>query len=185
MEMAEALHEQDIPTAYGGRVFMELPQLRQHIRGHYLGDDLSNVADAVEYALVAPPPAAPVLPSADLGVSLDHFRDRALAIEMEIIPQVGPTVDSEDHLRIAISEMRRHIIASLKLCDASYTDFCLDWIEALMVNRGLSADELHRFIESYRNAALKHLDSRGQPILQWLASRLDQLPKELARTEGD
>jgi hypothetical protein len=172
MEMAEALHEHGVPLAYGGKVFNEIPNLRNSIRGHFLGEDIAGVADAVEYALLAPPPPRPEPLTADRAATIRHFCERSAAIELDVLQEMQPLAIDDEYVRIALSELRRHIVASLKLCDPEYLGPCLDWTEKLMINRGMSGAVLRGYLERYLDASRRHLDQRGAPLINWLHQRL-------------
>ncbi|MBT3391987.1 MAG: MerR family transcriptional regulator, partial [Chloroflexi bacterium] len=59
LDVAQTLDKYKIPMAYGGWVFGANPDLREVIPGHYLGDDLRNVAYEVEKKILRPVLLAP------------------------------------------------------------------------------------------------------------------------------
>lgn len=174
LAMATLLQGEGVATAYGGWVFDRIPQLRSRIPGHFLGEHLECVPERVEVLLgmPLPPPAEPL--TAERLATSAHFRERAPLIDAEIGRYLEILGMRGEHLAVAMQQLPSYLAAALSLCDLGYMDPCLSRIEGLLANLGLPDDLLPRYLDAYHHAATLHLDGRGQPILDWLAGRLDQ-----------
>ncbi|HET8708223.1 MAG TPA: MerR family transcriptional regulator, partial [Pseudomonadales bacterium] len=53
--MANAMLNKRIPMAYGGQIFNRVPDLRQRIPAHFLGENLKESIRSIERLLLAPP----------------------------------------------------------------------------------------------------------------------------------
>ena len=173
-ELAALLQKEGVATAYGGWVFNRIPDVRDRIPGHYLGRRLECVPEKMETLMgrSLPPPAEPL--AAERLAALAHFRERGPLIQAEMGRFLEGLDMRGDHLDVALQQLPSHLVAALSLCDLSYMDPCLDWIEGLLANLGLPDGLLPRYLEAYHQAAALHLDDRGKPVFDWLASRLDQ-----------
>ena len=173
-EMAASLQKEGVATAYGGWVFNRIPDLRDRIPGHYLGQRLECVPERMEALMGRPllPPAEP--PAAERLAALAHFREQGPLIQAEMGQFLGGLGMRGEHLEVALQQLPSHLAAALSLCDLAYLDPCMSWIEGLLANLGLPDGLLPRYLEAYYKAAALHLDDRGKPVLDWLAGRLDQ-----------
>jgi MerR family transcriptional regulator, light-induced transcriptional regulator len=168
VEMAEVLQREEIPLAYGGRIFNLIPKLREHIPGHFLGEQLDQAPQVVERLLTARRPMPDAKPiSVSCGQAREHFRDRQGLIDAELAQSVTQLDMGPWHLALANREFGHNIEAALLLGDMDYLDKNLEWAEGLIENWELPPMVLPRYLEAYRRAAAKHLDARAQPILDW------------------
>jgi len=175
LEMAMLLHREGVTTAYGGWVFNRIPQLRSRIPGHFLGEHLERVPERVEALLGTPlpPPAEPLTP--ERLEALTHYREQRPLIEAEIGRFLEGLSMRGEHLAVAMQQLPSYLAAALSLCDLGCMDPCVDWIEGLLANLGLPDNLLPRYLQAYQQAASLHLDDRGEPVLNWLASRLEKV----------
>jgi hypothetical protein len=158
-EISRLLAAQNIALAFGGRIFTELPTLKDHILGYYLGDNFETAVEVVEQALRTRqmPPQRQTGSQAYLE-SLAHFQEQQAEIELTTwqylkeleIPE-GQAV--HDNLYLA-----RNIVAALKLGDMKFLGSEITWIEGLMNNYGLDANYLPAYLDAYYKAAKQHLD---------------------------
>ena len=175
LEMATLLHREGVTTAYGGWVFNRIPQLRSRIPGHFLGEHLERVPERVEALLGTPlpPPPEPLTP--ERLEALTHYREQRPLIEAEIGRFLEGLSMRGEHLAVAMQQLPSYLAAALSLCDLGCMDPCVDWIEGLLANLGLPDNLLPRYLQAYQQAASLHLDDRGEPVLNWLASRLEKV----------
>jgi hypothetical protein len=76
---------------------------------------------------------------------------------------IGP-----EHLSIANEALSRNIAAALALGDIDFLCTDMAWVEGLLDNQGIPREILNRYLQAYLEAAEKHLNSGGQPIVDWL-----------------
>jgi DNA-binding transcriptional MerR regulator len=169
LEMARVLEGEEIPLAYGGRVFNLIPEIREHIPGHFLGERLDLAPQVVERLMTAPrlQPAEEAVP-AEYHHSREYFQDNLGLIETELASLLADRGFPVRYLPLANQELAQNIIAALSLGDMNYLGTDLDWITGLIENRTLPADSLNTYLDLYRQVVDRHLNDRGAPIVDWL-----------------
>ncbi len=175
LEMARLLQREHIPLAFGGSIFNHIPALRRRIPGHFLGERLDKVPAVIEQLLLAPRPVpAAELPSPAYQQALVHYRERRAMIEAATWTALRGEDIPQRHLANANQQMGDHIAAALALGDIDFLGTTITWLEGLLVNYDLPANQLYRYMASYHEASRAHLDERGQPVVAWLAELVGQ-----------
>jgi DNA-binding transcriptional MerR regulator len=168
-DMAYLLQEHAVPTAFGGLIFSQQPGLRARIPGHFLGERLDLAPQEVEWLMTGRRTLPIVEPVAEeYQQALAHFQDRLALIEAELFRALQDRQLLARHLTLANRELAVGVEDALALGDMEYLGTDLAWVEGLLHNREVGADDLRTFLEVYRGAAAKYLDKRGEPILAWL-----------------
>ncbi len=171
MEMAEVLHKQDIPVAYGGLVFNLLPELRALMAGHFLGEQVDRVPQVVESLMAAPLPVPEPEKVPDrFRVARAHFRERQGTIEARLIQRLIPASIPSNHLAVANRELALNIGAALELGNMAFLGTDIEWVKGLMRNHRMTGEALDDYLEAYYQVARDQLDERGEPIITWLGS---------------
>lgn len=170
LDVALLLWERGAALAYGGRIFNANPALRERIPGHFLGEDLRQVAATVERLLVNKPEATgPISLSEEFQHALGYFRERAGLIESEIWQRLGDAGLAHADVADANRHMQRDIIAALTLGDLDFMGHNIHWLEGLMVNYHIEAEKLYVYLDAYYAAARQYLAAEaGKPVLTWL-----------------
>ncbi|MCB0185216.1 MAG: cobalamin-dependent protein, partial [Caldilineaceae bacterium] len=84
-EMGELIRAINVPMGYGGLIFAQLPELHQHIAGHYLGDTFESAIEQAEKQMFAPRLPRPVAPlSPQLEEALTQFWTHQQQIDIEV-----------------------------------------------------------------------------------------------------
>ncbi len=173
LEMAIFLQREDIHLAYGGLIFLTLPELVDKITGYFLGPDIGRVTGQVEQLLQTPPSLKSIPPVAEIYTqAMHHYRTRQAHIETHTWNYISDKVISFTHLSRANLELSRNIIAALTLGDLSLLRFDLHWLAGLLNNHGLSSSQLDTYLSVYQEAVQTYLDPiLGACILDWFAER--------------
>lgn len=172
MDTALFLQDIDMPLAFGGRVFNQLPALRGRIPGHFLGEELSQVPAAVEQLLLHPAPLPTAEePSALYRTAWAYFRESAGLIETQLWQDYRPRQTEGMEVADVGLRLSRNILSALKLGDLHYVDANLHWIEGMLTNYNIPSWALVEFLQAYYQAAAQHLyGPAGRLVLDWLAS---------------
>jgi MerR family transcriptional regulator, light-induced transcriptional regulator len=170
LEMAQLLLGERMPLAFGGRIFAQLPELRQRIPGHYLGDHIDAVPQMVEKIMAQGRTQSALTPvSPEYQEALRYFRTRIAPIEAEIWRRLGNTGFDHEHLDKANDYMNRDLMAALTLGDLNFLRPQLEWLaELIETHYELSDQMLGRYLAAYTNAVELHTDGRGAVITDWL-----------------
>jgi DNA-binding transcriptional MerR regulator len=171
LDIAQVLQQENIPLAFGGRVFNLLPDLRERIPGHFLGEKIEDGVPRAEQLLASPhllEAGTEIAACEECQAALAHYRECQPAIDSALWSEMRESGVSYASLSAANSNMADNIIAALKLGNLDYLGIDIDWIAQLLENRNIKAKELGLYLTTYHRAAATHLDERGGLILDWL-----------------
>ncbi|UCC61973.1 MAG: MerR family transcriptional regulator [Anaerolineae bacterium] len=173
LEMAQALQKENVALAYGGGVFNHLPDLRDRIPGHFLGERLDMAPEVVDQVLASRSalPSAPAAPEA-YQQALVHFREQWPAVGAATWKTLNQVGFSDAYLTQANQSLSRNISAALALGDMAYLGCEIEWVEGLLFNYQLPTELLGHYLKAYHQALTTHLDERGKPIITWLGELL-------------
>jgi MerR family transcriptional regulator, light-induced transcriptional regulator len=172
LEMAHLLNQDHVPLAFGGLIFNYLPALRSRIPGYFLGDRLDMTPQVVEQLLMSPRQIspAPVQGTGELPQqALYHYQEQQALIEARVWELMKTQNIVPDHLAYANTQLSRNIKAALALGSIEFAGANITWIEGLLVNYRLPAEQLQHYLKAYYEAARLHLGQQGQMIVDWLA----------------
>ena len=161
----ELLALQNIPMAYGGRVFNLVPTLRERIPGHFLGENLADAPDVIEALLAKHPKVAPtVSPSDDYRRAQAVFTQKYAALIARLADVLVQEQVDPQHLTGANLHLTQDIIAALQLGDLHFLGQNMAWIKGLIKNYGIPAVSLDRYIESYLKAVEQVMGKDGKVV---------------------
>ncbi len=173
-EIAEFLRDKQIPLAFGGNIFNNLPDLQKRIPGHFLGSNLNEATQLVEHLVTINPPVPDVEPVSETYLqALSVYRRHQPKIEAAVWDTLSNAEISEHHLSVAGYNLSRNIIAALTLGNVEFLESDIMWVANLLVNYQLSTTLLCIYIEAYYNAVDAQLDERAAPVKTWLAQVID------------
>ncbi len=174
LQAAELLEREEVPLAYGGLVFNLVPEIRQRIPGHFLGEQLATAPQIVESLLTAPRPAPQAQPAPALyREAREHFVLHQHSIEAQVDEIAGQNGVVGEHLALANYELAMNIKAALRLGDMALVGMDIDWVSGLLRHHKLPAETLGHYLDAYLQAARTQLDERGRPIVDWLERLVD------------
>jgi DNA-binding transcriptional MerR regulator/methylmalonyl-CoA mutase cobalamin-binding subunit len=170
LELAQSLQRLGVPTAYGGLIANSVPELRDRIPAHFLGEDLDLATRTVERLMTGPRPLPAVEPvSESYRRARDYYNEQEGLIEADMSREAGSMAVLPRYLAIANWHLARNIDAALALGDMSYLGPDIEWVAGLLGNRSLPVEGLRHYLVAYYEAAMQHLDDRGETVLTWLA----------------
>ena len=169
-DTASFLVKEQVPLAYGGLIFNQLPELQDIIPGHFLGESLTGAVQSIEELMRNPPEleTASPLPASTVR-SAEHFQEMQPVIAAELWTQFQRNGMQEQHLEVANRFLGQDIQASLRLGDMNLLKHEIDWLTGLLESHDIPAMYLPKYMQLYKQAVDDHLDERGQPVKDWLA----------------
>ncbi len=174
--MSLALARLKIPLAFGGLIFNRLPGLQRHITGHFLGEQLSEVAATVQEILHAPWPQPEALETPRHYLNaLQNFQDHIPAIESDVMLALEPQPRDMIRQSGANTFLAQHLSAALALGNMDFLDSDLSWIRGLLSAHQLPDGMLNGYLQTYYAAVQRHLDQRGAIILEWFQQALAEM----------
>lgn len=173
IELAQLLHEKNVPLAFGGLVFNLQPEVRSRIPGYFIGEDLRQAPVTLERILTTPssgtltyrydPPAQKYL------TALAHFQKRQAHIEAEVWDGAPAGAMRQHYLAEANRELASYIKAALKLGNMNFVSNSIDWLKGLLREGSQAVPDIivTQYLELYNRAVKSQLDGRGDVIVAW------------------
>jgi DNA-binding transcriptional MerR regulator len=172
MQMAELLHADEVPVAYGGLVFITIPEITERIPGHFLGSTLRQAPHIIEQILASPTLVDAIKkPAPDYMTSLYEFRENQAQIEAGMWRMMNNGRLTQDELWRANYNLARDINAALTLGDMSYLSYDLEWLQGLMTNHNYTVDKklLQAYLQAYYQSTRATLGADSDnAVLIWL-----------------
>lgn len=182
LEMSEVILKQDVPVAFGGRIFNASESVRARIPGHFLGTNLLEAVGAIERLLSSPPPPANRgQSSGSYEAALADFFSKRPLILAQVWTGLISTYEIQETLAQVDSFLSRNIIAALRLGDLSLLAIDADWLCALLQHRNIPVYMLERFLTAYRSAVISVQGRLGNPIVEMLDIFLEHVRSENER----
>jgi DNA-binding transcriptional MerR regulator len=170
-EVAQYLQGEGVLFTYGGLIFNLLPDLRNRIPGHFLGESLDQVVQVVENILANPKTIYKVESVTDeYRQAYSKFVEYRPRIEASLWEQFQTNGMSKYHLEIANEFLGRDIEAALALGDVNFLRSEIDWIKDLLNNHDIPLDLLSKYLNLYRGRVDINLGTQGKPVVEWLDS---------------
>jgi MerR family transcriptional regulator, light-induced transcriptional regulator len=147
-EMAVMLADHKIKVAYGGRVFIEIPELTEKIPGTFIGNEIEEIVLSIDRLVKEKAPAVIAEEPDERYLQTMHaFSDNSAIILGRVVQRLNP--ESQD--RIYVQEMNRvareNLPAALALGDTCYLFPSLRWVEGYMIQNGRNKDILEKYLE--------------------------------------
>ncbi|HEY3476080.1 MAG TPA: B12-binding domain-containing protein [Anaerolineales bacterium] len=175
-QTALALSSQDIPVAFGGRIFNLQADLPTTIPGHYLGYDLLSAIDEIEVILNKRLrlPQARVASPIHLAAH-QAFVSKRGQIELTLKQTIEPLSIAPDDIETGIHFLGENIAAALQLGDMSYASGEVDWLKVLLQFHEAQPEQLSHFMQTYSEAVNKNINGQGKPIFEWFDAQIERL----------
>jgi hypothetical protein len=174
-EVAQYLLAEGVPLAYGGLIFNLLPDLRNRIPGHFLGESLDCIVQSIEQVMANPLEIADVERVPDRYIqAAAHFNEFQPIIAAYTWEQFQRNGMKEQHLEIANEFLGKDIQAGLTLGDMDFLEYELDWLAGLLQTNDIPQELLPQYLSLYKQAVEANLDQRGQLVVDWLNSVLSE-----------
>ncbi|MEW6241314.1 MAG: B12-binding domain-containing protein [Chloroflexota bacterium] len=174
--VAQTLASQDIPAAFGGRIFNVFPSIVESIPAHFLGNTVEAALDEVDrltQSKVKREAAKPL--TQEYLAAHQFFTSRRPEIEMTLRQHIQPLSVSPDNLMTDITHLGDNIAAALQLGDMNYVSGEIEWVKSLVKAHDRPVSELADFIASYARAVNEHINGSGRPIYDWLSNEIVKL----------
>jgi methanogenic corrinoid protein MtbC1 len=175
-QVALVLSGQNIPVAYGGRIFIIHPELRESIAGSFLGEDLLNGVENIDLLLVEKMKKRPSKAASPAYVAThDAYLAKRTQIESTFKELLEPLSISPDDVNMGMHFLGENISAALQLGEMSHVSTEINWLKGLLRTHGSSEAQLIHFMQTYSQAVNKNINGQGKPIFEWLASEVEKL----------
>lgn len=173
---AYVLSSQEIPVAFGGRIFNLRPTISESIPGYFLGNDIPTALEEIETLLKGNlrKRVLKVLTHAYAAAHL-AFTAKRPQIEMTVRESLEPLSISPEDIETGIHFLGENIAAALQLGDMSHVSTEIDWLQGLLHSHGSSENQLTYFMQTYAKAIDKSINGQGKPIFEWIEAEVRKL----------
>jgi methanogenic corrinoid protein MtbC1 len=170
-EMAEVLHQRRVTVAFGGRIFTQLPSLRQRIPGHFLGETIKTALERVEDMVPMPPPTPEPAPLDPIYRSaLSEFQMNQLQINARVSQLMRSEPVTSSQLSSANFNLAQNIVSALQLGDTELLNADIEWTQGLHSNHKINSAILPYYLKTYAKASEEYLSKDSHPIMEWFDS---------------
>lgn len=165
LDTARLVAEEEARLGFGGRIFVHLPELIEHVPGHYLGNTIDTLPERVDELMMHPPelPAPGSIPST-WHHTIEEYRCQLPQIEADIWRELGTSQIEGAHLEEANNNLAQNIVAALKYGDAALISSTLMWVKGLLEQHNIPPETLKQYFEIYRTSADRHLNADGEML---------------------
>jgi MerR family transcriptional regulator, light-induced transcriptional regulator len=174
--LVSSLQKLGTPISFGGLVFNRIPELRQRIPAHFLGESMAEGMERIEQLLASPTPApAAILPDNSLQETARLFRENRAMLERELDQDLQRAGLQYSYIREASAHFNNGLAAALELGDIAFLEADLDWVRKLLSGQQLPGERLHYFLAAYKQTIFNQLGEDSVPITQWIDAYLKRI----------
>jgi DNA-binding transcriptional MerR regulator len=161
-------------VAYGGRVFNLIPELRNRIPAHFLGESLQEAIQSVETLLTSDIPLEEIEPIDEQGQKLSSlFNHNQPMIAMYALTETNKIGIPIEFSSIAIQQLGKNMKSALSLGNIEALSVEMDWIEGLLREHNQDGKSLDSFLTAYAKSVDSAMGKPGQPISDWLREQVN------------
>lgn len=166
---AFSLHSQNVPVAFGGRIFNLRKSIVDFIPGDFLGNALEDAIQEVESLLLRKTKERKTKVAAQEYITaMQGFNAKRTHIESTLKMKILPLAISPDELDSSIQYLGDNISAALQFGDMEHLSEEMEWLKVLLQSYKRPKQELVDFMEGYSQAVDAHINGQGDPIKKWL-----------------
>jgi len=169
LDMCELIYRQEVPVAFGGRIFNLSETVRRRVPGEFLGMDLLQAGGRAETLLTAPLHQSETPP-------LDNSFHELIASYRANLHRISACVlDSDqgsppDWARLGrpFFSINSSMMSALRFGDLSLISLEAEWIYYFLESRGIQFKILEEYLDMGASAVRAILGSEGAPIVTML-----------------
>lgn len=170
-----ALQGLGISLSYGGLIFNRIPDLRQHMPAHFLGETLDAAVQMIEHLLVTSLPSPSMIKADATYQEVSRlYRHSRNQIENTLLDELNQDGFPTEYLTQTNFFFGNALSAALELGDPAFLEADLDWVKRLLAGRQIQTDRLNPYLTTYSHILNKELGDAGAPIIAWFRRYLAQ-----------
>jgi len=173
--VAQHLVGSRIQTAYGGRIFNTLPELRRKIPAHFLGETIADALINIEKLLVskvsAPKMEAPSKQDAEFA---GHFRFNRSMIDVYTTTEASRMGLPLQYMYTAIQYLDDNLESVILFGNLDALKSELDWVRGLMQQHHVNRSTLNPFLSIYARSVKKAMGPSGRDVFNWLIKQANE-----------
>lgn len=168
-DVADYLRQSKTQVAYGGRIFNLLPELREVIPAHFLGETLESALENCELLISSSikPPKVSAATKHDAETAM-YFQHNRTMINMYAFMETDKMGLPFEYMNTAIQFLGDNVYSAISLGRVDALKIELDWIRGLMGQHDVDPSTLEPFLSAYANSIEKAMGQSGKEISDWL-----------------
>ncbi len=168
-ETAEHLQVSGARIAYGGRIFNLLPELRNRIPAHFLGESVQEALQSIEMLISTEVPPRHVTPISDQDTRLakTYIQNRPM-IEAQVSREASILEIPPHFTSIATQQLGDNLASALSLGSLESISAEMEWLRGLLYQHHQDHHSLEKFLGAYAKCIDENMGAVGQPISTWL-----------------
>jgi hypothetical protein len=171
-DVAGYLQKSKMQVAYGGRIFNLLPELRDAIPAHFLGETIETALENTEMLISSKVKMPPGDPDANRHSEIAlNFRHHLTLINMYTFTEAASLGMPFEYMITAIEKLGDNLYSALALGRLEALKIEFDWIRGLMQQHSLDETMLKPFLVAYANSIQKAMGQSGKEISDWLVEQ--------------
>ena len=156
-------------VAYGGLIFNRVPQLRQWIPAHFLGEDISEGLTEVEQLLAGSMVEIPEVERSSRYMNeMRLFQEKRVRIEQSVESLLQHSGTPATFLSDANEYFGDGLISVMELGDMSFMEADMGWVRKLLSNRQIGQDRVEPYLRAYVQGIRDEMGAVGEPIASWI-----------------
>ena len=169
--VAELMASKGYRVVFGGRIFNQIPALRNLIPGEFLGENLAWAENRIEQLVTERSPIKQSsVPTQNETAHL--FRKHRPHIERLLEERLPVDQMNSDNLSVANFHFGNALHTALDLGDVNYIASDIDWIKNLLTRHNIPVENLNHYLSAYAQATVESMGSSGKPIANWIDQQL-------------
>lgn len=189
LSMARLFDDNQIPVAFGGYIFNQLPAIQPKMPGYFLGETMEESVATIANILSSrqPTPERQAIAPGHEALLAAFERNRWL-IEGRLEHMLQAEKWPEKYLAMVNRHLGNDIRAALAFGDMNLVDHNINWVRELLTNHQVphSKELLTRYLEVYSQIAEEELGEAGELLIEWLALASGRLePAEMVNEPTD
>ena len=161
------LVKKGFPVAYGGRVFNQIPELRERIVGEFLGEELDPAVNRIEQ-LVQEPIKVRLRSEPVINPVAQAYRDSRSKIELTVQQQFESAGLPTRDLATSNGYFGTALAAALDLGNVAYLEADMDWIRVVLAGQNLPVESLRHYLTAYAGAVRQVMGTSAAQVADWL-----------------
>jgi methanogenic corrinoid protein MtbC1 len=175
-ETAAYLNANGGQVAYGGRVFNLIPELRNRIPAHFLGESIQEAMQSTETLLTSDVSLEGVVPVNKQAIDLSKlFIHNRPMIDTYALTQAVKSGIPIEFSTIAIQQLGSDFASALSLGYIEGLATEMEWIKGLLQEHLQSAESLGSFLSAYATAIDSVMGKEGKSVSDWLRNQAETL----------
>jgi len=173
-ETASQLNASGAHVGYGGRIFNQIPELRNRIPAHFLGESIQEAIQPVETLLTSDIPLKGIVPvdEKDKNLSRSFIRNQPI-INMYTQTESNKIGIPIELSIIATQQLGNNLASALSLGSIEAMEVEMAWIEGLVREHNQNPENLGSFLTAYAKSIDSTMGEEGLPISTWLRAQVN------------